>query len=66
MLLLFVLLCVPCSIMAVVAGVMTGIAIQELLPRALACDPTNRYTTVGVFSGMAIMAFSLVLLSLWE
>jgi hypothetical protein len=28
-----VCLCVSCSIMAMVAGIMTGIAFQELLPR---------------------------------
>lgn len=34
--------------------------------RALAFDPSNRYTTLGVFVGMGIMAFSLILLSLWD
>lgn len=38
-----------------------------VLPRrALAFDPDNRYTTLGVFVGMGVMAFSLVLLSLWD
>jgi hypothetical protein len=37
-----------------------------LLCRALSFDPGNKYTTVGVFVGMGIMALSLVLLSLWD
>lgn len=34
--------------------------------RALSFDPSNKYTTHGVFAGMAVMAVSLVLLSLWD
>lgn len=34
--------------------------------RALSFDPSNKYTTPGVFVGMGIMAISLVLLSLWD
>lgn len=37
-----------------------------LLCRALSFDPGNKYTTVGVFVGMGIMALSLLLLSLWD
>lgn len=34
--------------------------------RAISFDPTNKWTTRGVFVGMGIMALSLVLLSLWD
>jgi hypothetical protein len=32
--------------------------------RALQYDPTNRYAAYGIFSGMGIMALSLLLLGL--
>jgi hypothetical protein len=34
--------------------------------RAISFDPANKWTTRGVFAGMAIMALSMVLLSLWD
>eukprot|EP00878_Enallax_costatus_P017386 GHUV01018260.1.p2 GENE.GHUV01018260.1~~GHUV01018260.1.p2 ORF type:complete len:125 (+),score=31.32 GHUV01018260.1:267-641(+) len=53
-------------IMSLVAGIMTGVAFRELVPRALHYDPSNKYATTGMFAGMGIMAGSLVLLGLWE
>lgn len=49
-----------------VAGIMSAVSFNELLPRALSYDKTGRATYYGVMSGMAFMAASLVLLSLWE
>lgn len=45
---------------------MTAVSFNELLPRALSYDKTGRATYYGVMSGMAFMAASLVLLSLWD
>ena len=49
-------------IMALVAGIMTGITFQELIPRSMQYDPSNRWTINGLFAGMAIMAVSLVMM----
>jgi zinc transporter ZupT len=49
-----------------VAGIMSTVSFSELLPRALSYDKTGRATYYGVMSGMAFMAASLVLLSLWD
>lgn len=43
-----------------VAGVMTLVSFQELLPEALIHDPKNKVTTISLVVGMAIMASSLV------
>lgn len=51
-------------VMSGVAGVMTGVALQELMPRALAFHA--RAANIGLWSGMAIMAVSLVLLGLLQ
>jgi ZIP family zinc transporter len=50
------------TIMAAVAGIMTGITFQELIPRSMQYDPSNRWTINGLFAGMAIMAVSLVMM----
>ncbi|KNE72252.1 hypothetical protein AMAG_16736 [Allomyces macrogynus ATCC 38327] len=44
-----------------IAGVMTYIAVAELIPTALSHHKNPRYVAVMVFAGMAIMAASLVL-----
>jgi hypothetical protein len=36
------------------------ISLHELIPAALKFDPENRYTTVSMFIGMAVMALSLI------
>lgn len=51
-------------IMACTAGVMTGIAVRELIPRSILYDPSNRCVTHGTFAGMVLMAASLVLVEL--
>jgi ZIP family zinc transporter len=52
-------------IMALIAGIMTGITFRELLPRAMQYDPSNRWTTNGIFAGMAIMAVSWTMMEAW-
>ena len=52
-------------IMALVAGIMTGITFRELLPRSMQYDPSNRWTTHGIFAGMAIMAVSWTMMEAW-
>jgi zinc transporter ZupT len=49
-----------------VAGIMTSVSFNELLPRALSYDRTGRVTYYGVMTGMLFMAVSLVLLALWD
>lgn len=45
----------------VVGGMMVYISFKELLPTAHRYDPDDQVTTIGAFSGMAVMAISLVL-----
>lgn len=45
-----------------VCGIMTNIALKELLPSAFKYDPCNQVTTRSFVGGMFIVAFSLVLL----
>eukprot|EP00955_Chlamydomonas_euryale_P077820 363037-Chlamydomonas_euryale.AAC.4 len=47
-----------------VAGIMTWISVRELLPTALRYDPHDRFTTIAVFAGFAIMATSLMLFTI--
>eukprot|EP00775_Hariotina_reticulata_P004873 gene4873-5118_t len=53
-------------VMAVVAGIMIGVSLRELIPQALSYDPDNKYVTNAVFAGMGIMGISVVLLALWD
>ena len=48
---------------AIVAGMMVFISIRELIPTAMRLDPDDKYISVSVFCGMAIMAASLLLFS---
>ncbi|KAI8472349.1 MAG: ZIP zinc transporter-domain-containing protein [Monoraphidium minutum] len=48
---------------SVVSGMMVFISLAELLPTALRYDPGGRLATAGLYSGMAIMAASLMLFS---
>eukprot|EP00191_Tetraselmis_sp_GSL018_P013011 CAMPEP_0177588042 /NCGR_PEP_ID=MMETSP0419_2-20121207/6003_1 /TAXON_ID=582737 /ORGANISM="Tetraselmis sp., Strain GSL018" /LENGTH=302 /DNA_ID=CAMNT_0019078191 /DNA_START=891 /DNA_END=1799 /DNA_ORIENTATION=+ len=43
-----------------VAGMMVFISLRELIPTALKYDPEDRVTTIAMFSGMVIMAASLL------
>jgi ZIP family zinc transporter len=45
---------------ALVAGVMTYIALCELLPAAVRSDPEERVTRPFLFLGMAVMAASIL------
>lgn len=53
-------------VMAVVAGIMIGVSLRELIPQALSYDPDNKCVTNAVFAGMFIMGLSVVLLALWN
>lgn len=48
----------------IVAGMMVMIALKEHIPTAYKYDPKDTVVTISIFSGMAIMALSLVLLYL--
>ncbi|KAL7540651.1 hypothetical protein ACHAXR_010273 [Thalassiosira sp. AJA248-18] len=48
----------------IVAGMMVVITIDELLPRAIAYDPKNIFTTYAFILGMFIIAASLMLFSI--
>jgi zinc transporter ZupT len=54
------------AVVVQVAGIMTAVSFNELLPRALSYDKGGRVVYLGVMIGMAFMAVSLVLLALWE
>lgn len=45
---------------------MTAVSFSELLPRAMSYDETGNWTYYGIFTGIAFMAVSLVLLALLE
>lgn len=51
-------------VFALVAGMMTYIAVAELIPMALRYDPTDAVTTKGVIAGMVVIAASLLLFTL--
>ncbi|GBF93037.1 zinc transporter [Raphidocelis subcapitata] len=52
----------PLAVMfSIVAGMMVYISLVELLPAALKYDPSTRLAACGLYSGMAIMAISLLL-----
>jgi zinc transporter ZupT len=54
----------PCCagvLFGLVGGIMTWIAIKELLPTAYRYDPTDTVATCGCIASMAVMALSLVL-----
>ncbi|KAH0487260.1 MAG: hypothetical protein KVP17_001036 [Porospora cf. gigantea B] len=46
---------------ALVAGIMANLSMKELFPAALRYDPSDRFTSWGLISGMALMACSLVI-----
>lgn len=52
---------VMAAIMAVVAGIMVALSVDELMPLAKEIDPNNN-PSYGVLCGMSVMGFSLVLL----
>jgi zinc transporter ZupT len=54
------------AVVVQVAGIMTAVSFNELLPRALSYDKEGRIVYRGVICGMAFMAASLVLLALWD
>ena len=49
------------SIMAMVAGIMVALSVDELMPLAKEIDPQNN-PSYGVLCGMTVMGFSLTLL----
>jgi zinc transporter, ZIP family len=49
------------ALFGMVAGMMTFISFHELLPTARRYDPDDKYVTVALLTGMAVMAISLVL-----
>lgn len=49
------------AVFAIVSGVMTAIALTELLPTARENDPQDRLTSKALFGGMMAMALTLVL-----
>jgi ZIP family zinc transporter len=51
---------------ATVAGMMTYISFAELIPTALKFEPKQKNVAVSIFTGMAIMAFSIVMFKLAE
>jgi ZIP family zinc transporter len=50
------------ALFGVVAGIMTLVAFQELLPTARAFDAQDRVSTLALVAGMALMAASLAAL----
>jgi ZIP family zinc transporter len=44
-----------------VAGMMVGIVLKELLPTSYRYDPHDAVTTTSLFIGMFVMAISLVM-----
>ena len=48
----------------IVAGMMVYISVRELIPMALNFDRSDKYVTVSIFFGMAVMAASLLLFNL--
>lgn len=49
------------SIMAIVAGIMVALSVDELIPLAKEVDP-KRNPSIGILCGMTVMGFSLILL----
>jgi ZIP family zinc transporter len=52
------------ALFGLVAGLMVAIVVSELLPTAHRYDPHDRVCTLSVFTGMTVMAVSLVLFQL--